>query len=102
MQHLERSATDDALDVFDALMSSLGLKSERKWRKERLRSLKDLDSSALLLREVVLMLFDSRIPDAEVRKMIFVSKSTRSWAVMVFRKLTLLVHCSVGITPLVL
>jgi hypothetical protein len=53
VQHLERSASDDVLDVFDSLMGSLGLKSERKWKKERLRGLKDLDSSALLLRDAV-------------------------------------------------
>ena len=71
MQYLERSATDDVLDVFDALMNSLGLKSERKWRKERLRGLKDLDSSALLLRDAVRVLFDSSIPEAKVRRTVF-------------------------------
>ena len=71
MQHLERSAADDALDIFDALMGSLGLKSGRKWRRERLRSLKDLDASALVLRDAVRVLFDSKVPDAEVRKAVF-------------------------------
>ena len=46
-QHLEKSATDDALDVFDALMNSLGLRGERKRRQERLRTLKNLDSGSL-------------------------------------------------------
>lgn len=71
LQHLERSATDDALNIFDTLMGSLGLRSERKWRRERLRSLKDLDLSALVLRDVVRILYDSAIPDVEVRKTVF-------------------------------
>ena len=71
VQHLEKSATDDVLDVFDSLMGSLGLKSERKWKKERLRGLKDLDSSALLLRDAVRVLFDSKVSDVNVRKTVF-------------------------------
>jgi len=70
MQHLERSATDDALDIFDSLMSSLNLKSQRRWRRERLRSLGDLDASALVLREAVAVLLDSAVADGEVRKTI--------------------------------
>lgn len=49
IQHLEKSATDDALLLFEALMNSLGTLSERKRRQERLRSLKDLDEAALAL-----------------------------------------------------
>lgn len=70
-QHLERSATDDALDVFDALMNGLGLKGEQKRRQERLRSLRDLDGAALVLRDAVRLLLNSDIPDAEVREVIF-------------------------------
>jgi TnpA family transposase len=71
VQYLERSATDDALDVFDTLMNSLGVKSERKWRKERLRNLRDLDASALLLRDAVRILFDAAVPDEKVRATVF-------------------------------
>lgn len=66
-QHLERSATDDALDVFDALMGSLGLKGERQRRRERLRTLRDLDASALVLRDVGRLVLDSGIEAEKLR-----------------------------------
>ena len=67
VQHLERSATDDVLDIFDAVMTSLGLRGERLRRKARLRTLKDLDASALLLRDALQMLLDPAMPAPTVR-----------------------------------
>ena len=49
-QALERTATDDVLDLFDGLMTSLALRDETK-RRQRLRSLKDLDHAALVLQQ---------------------------------------------------
>ncbi|WP_206680758.1 hypothetical protein [Hymenobacter polaris] len=43
VQALERTATDDLLDLFDNLLTSLALRGETKRRRERRRSLKDLD-----------------------------------------------------------
>ena len=58
-QALERTATDDILDLFDGLLTSLALRGETKRRRERLRSLKDLDQAALVLHQAVRILLDS-------------------------------------------
>ena len=71
VQHLERSATDDALEVFDGLMTSLALKGETKRRQHRLRTLKDLDQAALVLQDAVRVLLDAATPDLEVRRAVF-------------------------------
>lgn len=71
LQHLERSATDDALDIFDGLMTSFALKGEAKRRRERLRSLKDLDQAALLLRDVVQMLLNPDVAEKDLRPLVF-------------------------------
>jgi hypothetical protein len=71
VQHLERSASDDVLEVFDALMNSLGLKSQRKWRTERLRNLGDVDASALLMRDALRVLHDPNVPADQVRTSVY-------------------------------
>lgn len=68
IQHLEKSATDDVLWMFESLMTSLGNLSERKRRQERLRSLKDLDEASLALREVARVVLDESVQEGEVRK----------------------------------
>ena len=68
IQHLEKSATDDVLLMFEGLMASQGNLSERKRRQERLRSLKDLDEAALALREVARVVLDDTVVDGDVRK----------------------------------
>ena len=66
-QALERTATDDVLDLFDGLMTSLALRGETKRRRQRLRSLKDLDHAALVLQRAVRMLLDESVPEARIR-----------------------------------
>jgi len=66
-QALERSATDDVLDLFDGLLTTLALRGEVKRRRERLRSLKDLDQAALVLQQAVRIVLDTAVPDAAVR-----------------------------------
>ncbi|OLV16860.1 Tn3 family transposase [Deinococcus marmoris] len=73
LQHLERTATDDVLDIFHDLMTSLALKGEAKRKRERLRSLKDLDQAALLLRDAVRILLNSEGQD--VREQVFTQVS---------------------------
>lgn len=65
-QALERTATDDVLDLFDGLMTSLALRGETK-RRQRLRSLKDLDHAALVLEQAVRILLDESVPEARLR-----------------------------------
>lgn len=71
IQHLEKSATDDALDIFDTIMGELSLSGEKLRRKSRLRTLKDLDQAALVLRDAVQVLLDSEVPAPTVRDIIF-------------------------------
>jgi len=71
LQHLERTATDDVLDMFGSVMNDLALRGEANRRRERLRSLKDLDHAALLLREAVAVLLDPDIPPEEVHSLAF-------------------------------
>ena len=70
VQALERTATDDILDLFDGLMSALALRGEAKRRRERLRSLKDLDQAALLLQQAVRILLDEAVPAAALRQQV--------------------------------
>ncbi|MFD2719765.1 Tn3 family transposase [Hymenobacter monticola] len=70
-QTLERTATDDVLDLFDSLLTSLALRGETKRRRERLRSLKDLDQAALLLQQAVELLLDEAVPAGQVRQQVF-------------------------------
>ncbi|SNS04349.1 Tn3 family transposase [Hymenobacter mucosus] len=66
-QALERTATDDVLDLFDGLLTALALRGETKRRRQRLRSLKDLDQAALVLEQAVRLLLDESVPEAQIR-----------------------------------
>ena len=55
------------MDLFDGLLTTLALRGEVKRRRERLRSLKDLDQAALVLRQAVRIVLDPAVPDAAVR-----------------------------------
>lgn len=80
VQHLERTATDDVLDLFDALMTTLALKGEAKRRQERLRTLKDLDQAALVLQDAACVLLDESVPESELRRVVFSRiGQTRLW-----------------------
>lgn len=71
VQHLERSATDDALVVFDHVMKETGIRSQKRRREERLRTLKDLDAAALKLKDsldqITLLLQDSSLSASQAR-----------------------------------
>ncbi|HVI37448.1 MAG TPA: Tn3 family transposase [Gaiellales bacterium] len=49
---LEATALDDAVELFDALASDIFTRAEAAHRKSRLRSLRDLDAAAVMLRDV--------------------------------------------------
>ena len=67
----EAEATDDVIDILDALIQVLLSSSERKGKKERLRTLKDLDKAALTLSEACQILLDSDTQDSQVRAKTF-------------------------------
>ena len=63
----EARAQDDALDVLDSLIAALLARVEREGDRARLRSLRDLDKAALILRDACRVLRDPAVADATVR-----------------------------------
>ncbi len=61
------TAQDDALDVLDMLMRDLLARSARTGRKERLRTLRDLDTAALYLAEQTEKVITPEWTDEQVR-----------------------------------
>jgi TnpA family transposase len=68
---LEATAQDDALDVLELLVKELLAKSAREGKKQRLRTLKDLDRAALQLSGACRILLDPNCQNATVREVIF-------------------------------
>lgn len=72
---LESTATDDALDLFDRLVSDLVSQSQGAERRERRRTIKNLDAAALALRDACELLLDSELSDeqslGDVRAQVF-------------------------------
>ena len=64
-------ATDDALDVLELLVKDLLSCSVREGKKERLRTLKDLDAAALQLSQVGRVLLDPNCDDEKVREKVW-------------------------------
>jgi hypothetical protein len=60
---LEAQAQDDALDLFDALVSDMVSTSKGLDRKKRMRTLKDLDAAALTMLGACVPLLDPTLPD---------------------------------------
>ena len=63
----ERTAMDDALDVFDGLVSDIVRGAHKEGEKERLRTLHDLDSAALQLWDALQVLIDNSVKATEIR-----------------------------------
>lgn len=68
---MEAIATDDALDVLELLVKDLLSCSAREGKKERLRTLKDLDAAALQLSQVGRVLLDPNCGDEKVREKVW-------------------------------
>lgn len=64
---VEASATDDVLDLFDVVMTEKISDAQKESRKLRLRSLKDLDDAAIVLRNAVAIMLNPELPETEVR-----------------------------------
>lgn len=67
----ETTALDDALDVLDWLITDIAGEAKKLGQKKRLRTLKDLDQSALALASVVALVLDEAMPDERLRSAIF-------------------------------
>ena len=76
-RHYETLALDDALDLFDALMTQLQNRARASGKKARLRSLRDIDASAVVLAELARVLLDEEIEDVGVRSRAFTRVSRR-------------------------
>ncbi|MGH8323131.1 MAG: Tn3 family transposase, partial [Steroidobacteraceae bacterium] len=68
---LEASAQDDAIELFEMLMTEVFGEAQKEDRKARLRSLKDLDALAITLVEAFKPVVDPALTDAKVRSAVF-------------------------------
>jgi TnpA family transposase len=68
---IEAIAVDDALDLLQLLVKDLLASSEREGKKERLRTLKDLDASALQLSLACRVLLDPNCDDCNLRSTVW-------------------------------
>lgn len=68
---LESTAIDDALDILESVIKDLLSSSEREGKKERLRTLKDLDAAALKLSRVGRIILDENCDDSQVREQVW-------------------------------
>lgn len=68
---IEAIAQDDALAILELISKELLSKSAREGKKERLRTLKDLDAAALKLSIACGLLLDPNCGDAQIRDTIF-------------------------------
>ncbi len=76
----EISALDDALDVLDLLIADIAGEAKRLGRKERLRTLKDLDRAALAMADVCELVLDEKTDDRDLRGAIFAQCSKEQLA----------------------
>lgn len=68
---IEATATDDAIDVLELLIKDLLTSSARDGKKQRLRTLKDLDAAALQLSTACAILLDLNCDELTVRESVF-------------------------------
>lgn len=64
-------ALDDALDVLDLLITDITGQAKRIGKKKRLRTLKDLDRSALTLAQVCALVLNEEMSDDQLREAIY-------------------------------
>jgi len=71
MKTLEATAQDDALDILDKLLHEIFSDAAKSDQKARLRSLRDLDAAATTLANVCTLFLDTKLPDINLRTIIF-------------------------------
>jgi TnpA family transposase len=67
----EAAALDDVVDLLDQLITTMLARVDHAGQRRRLRTLKDLDSAALLLHEACLVLLDPACSDRLIRDTVF-------------------------------
>lgn len=68
---LEASAQEDALELFEMLLTEVFGDAEKEDKKARLRSLKDLDALAITLAEACQLVVDPSLPDERLRVAVY-------------------------------
>ena len=76
----ETVALDEALDVLDLLITHIAGEAKKLGQKKRLRTLKDLDKSALALAEVCTLILTESMQDEQLRSAIFARMSREKLA----------------------
>ena len=71
VKSFETIALDDALDVLDMLITEIAGCAKRLGQKNRLRTLKDLDKSALALADVCTLILNEETQNNQLREVIF-------------------------------
>ncbi len=69
--NLETIALDDALDVLDMLITEIFNKARSIGKKERLRTIRDLDAAAIKLRNACGILIDEAYKEEKIRGIVF-------------------------------
>lgn len=64
---LEASAQDDAIELLEVLLAKMFGEAEKKDKKARMRTLKDIDALAVILAEVCQVVVDPGTPDERIR-----------------------------------
>jgi len=71
VKSFEIVALDDALDIFDLLITKISSDAKKLGQKNRLRTLKDLDKSALALADVCQIIVNNEANEDQLRDVIF-------------------------------
>ncbi|WP_031170207.1 DUF4158 domain-containing protein, partial [Streptosporangium roseum] len=81
---MDPQSADEAIEVFDLALGDLLRTSAFKANKERMRTLRDLDTAAIMLREVWLKIRSvAEIPDGDIRAALDERESLRRHEVFV-------------------
>ncbi|MCP4285211.1 MAG: Tn3 family transposase, partial [Gammaproteobacteria bacterium] len=67
----EIKALDDALDLLDLLITETVAQAQKLGKKQRLRTLRDLDKAAIDLREVATIILDEQVIEEHLREQVF-------------------------------
>lgn len=67
----EATTLDDALDVLDLLIADIAAEAKKRGKKNRLRTLKDLDKAAIIAAEACTLILDEGCSPDELRAAIF-------------------------------
>ncbi|SGZ09182.1 Transposase Tn3 family protein [Moritella viscosa] len=76
----EIMALDDAIDILDLLITEIAGNAKRIGNKKRLRTLKDLDKSALALASICKLILNEEMEDHQLRDAIFAKLSKEKMA----------------------